>query len=85
MKFLKPKFWDEKKISLFSILLYPISLVFVLIGILRKNLIKKNSIAIPTICVGNSVQLNTNIEAESYLGSTVRWSPINFLEIRQTI
>ena len=43
MNFLKPKFWDENKISIFSILLYPISIVFLLINILRKNLIKKNS------------------------------------------
>jgi gliding motility-associated-like protein len=32
-----------------------------------------------SICVGNSVQLDTKIEAESYLGSMVSWSPINFL------
>lgn len=38
-----------------------------------------NTLNDTSICVGNSVQLNTNVVAESYLGSTVSWSPINFL------
>ncbi|MEX2590386.1 MAG: PKD domain-containing protein [Chitinophagales bacterium] len=32
-----------------------------------------------SICAGNVVQFNTNISAESYLGSTVSWSPLNYL------
>ena len=48
----KPKFWD-KKLSLFSILLIPFSLIFCLIVIIKKKLIKSNSIRVPVICVGN--------------------------------
>ncbi len=48
----KPKFWD-KKLSLFSILLIPFSLIFLLVVLIKKKLIKSNSIRVPVICVGN--------------------------------
>tara|TARA_Y100000590_G_C15703049_1_gene1007496 strand:- start:1077 stop:2003 length:927 start_codon:yes stop_codon:yes gene_type:complete len=52
MKLKKPKFWDDSKISLFSILLYPISLLFLLISFINKFKSPKNY-SIPIICVGN--------------------------------
>ncbi len=48
----KPKFWN-KKLSLFSILLIPFSLIFCLIVLIKKKLTKSNSIRVPVICVGN--------------------------------
>ena len=53
MKFLKPKFWDENKISLFSILLFPIALFIKLLHLFKIFFIKKYSCSIPVICVGN--------------------------------
>ena len=38
MNFLKPKFWDDNKISLLSILLFPISLLFKLLNFLKRSL-----------------------------------------------
>ena len=53
IKFIKPKFWDKKKISLISIVLIPISLITLLIIFLKKRLTKITSFKIPIICVGN--------------------------------
>ena len=53
MNFLKPKFWDDNKISLLSILLFPISLLFKLFNFLKCSLTKSNKSPIPVICVGN--------------------------------
>ena len=53
MNFLKPKFWDDNKISLLSILLFPISLLFKLLNFLKRSLTKSNKSPIPVICVGN--------------------------------
>ena len=50
MKLFKPKFWD-KKIGLISVLLFPLSLITVLIVFIKK--IYKNIFNIPIICVGN--------------------------------
>ena len=36
MKFLKPKFWDKKQISFFSILLLPIALLIKLLNFLNR-------------------------------------------------
>ena len=52
MKLFKPKFWD-KKIGLISVLLFPLSLITVLIVFIKKKFIKKNIFNIPIICVGN--------------------------------
>ncbi len=52
MKLYKPKFWDKKK-NFFSILLFPISLIYLCIIKLRKILISKKQFKIPIICVGN--------------------------------
>lgn len=48
----KPKFWD-KKIGLISILLFPLSLITILIIFIKKRFIKKNTFSTPIICVGN--------------------------------
>ena len=52
MKNLKPKFW-EKKNSLISLLLLPISIFLQLLIIIKKKLTHENSFKIPVICVGN--------------------------------
>ena len=53
MKFLKPKFWDKNQVTLFVILLFPISIIVKLLNFFRYLLSKKYSFAIPVICVGN--------------------------------
>ena len=52
MKIRKPKFWDFKKNTLFSILLYPVSLT-VIFFIFFKKFLKKEKFSFPIICVGN--------------------------------
>ena len=53
MNFFKPKFWDKTEFSLFSLLLYPITLMIKLFTLLKTFLTKKNQCSIPVICVGN--------------------------------
>ena len=54
MKFYKPKFWDKRNhVSLFSILLMPLSLIVILKNYYENNKIKKNFYDLKTICVGN--------------------------------
>ena len=53
MNFFKPKFWDKNKISLFSILLFPVALIIKLLFLLKNLFIKSNQCNIPIICVGN--------------------------------
>ena len=53
MKFLKPKFWDKNQVTLFAILLFPISIIVKLLNFFRYLFVKKYSFAIPVICVGN--------------------------------
>ena len=53
MIFLKPKFWDKPAISPFSVLLFPISLIFKVLSFFRRLLTKKHQFTIPVICVGN--------------------------------
>ena len=48
----KPKFWD-KQIGIVSILLLPLSLVFILLSFLKKKLTKQFIFKIPIICIGN--------------------------------
>lgn len=52
MKFNKPNFWD-KKLSLISFFLIPLSLISILIIFLKKKFKKELSFEIPIICVGN--------------------------------
>ena len=53
IKINKPKFWDEKRISFYSILLLPLTLITNFIIILRKIFAKNRKFQIPIICVGN--------------------------------
>ena len=54
MKFYKPKFWDKRDhISLFSVLLLPLSLIAIIKNYYENNKIKKNFYDLKTICVGN--------------------------------
>ena len=54
MKFYKPKFWDKRgHISLFSILLIPLSLITSIKNYYENSKIKKNFYDLKTICVGN--------------------------------
>ena len=52
MKLSKPKFWDDK-IGIYSILLFPLSLIFQFITLFRKRFSKETVFQIPIICVGN--------------------------------
>tara|TARA_B100000686_G_C16702131_1_gene924085 strand:- start:504 stop:1454 length:951 start_codon:yes stop_codon:yes gene_type:complete len=53
MRFLKPKFWDEKKLSLFSIILLPISIIIQIVIFLKENFIERRYFDVPIICIGN--------------------------------
>jgi tetraacyldisaccharide 4'-kinase len=53
MYFIKPKFWDKKKNSFLSILLYPLSIIYYLINIIRKKISIPRKFNIPIICIGN--------------------------------
>ena len=50
MKINRPLFWDQK--NLISFLLYPVSLITLLINIIKK-ITTKRSFKIKSICVGN--------------------------------
>ena len=53
MKFFKPKFWDKKQISFYSIILFPISLLIQFLNFLKNITIKTKNCSIPVICIGN--------------------------------
>ena len=53
MMLLKPKFWDYNKVSLFAILLFPITVCLKLLLYLKKIITKKNEFSLPVICIGN--------------------------------
>jgi len=53
MNFFKPKFWDRDKVSLFSVLLFPITLLIKILSFLRRSSTKSIQSSIPVICVGN--------------------------------
>ena len=52
MKIFKPDFWNKKK-SLISITLIPISCIYSFLLFLRSKLIKTENFKIPIICIGN--------------------------------
>ncbi len=52
LKLKKPKFWDNKNLSFFSIILSPLSLLTIIVNFVKKFQIKKNY-SIKTICIGN--------------------------------
>ena len=53
MKYKKPKFWDEKYFTIFSILLWPLSILYQLIFHIKKRLSHEKKFNIPIICIGN--------------------------------
>ena len=53
MKFKKPKFWDYRRVSFLSVLLYPFSLIYLLSFFLIKIFENRKKFQIPTICIGN--------------------------------
>ena len=53
MYFIKPKFWDKKNKTFLSILLYPLSIIYYLISIIKKKTTITQKFSIPIICVGN--------------------------------
>ena len=52
MKLKKPKFWDSSKFSVWVILFFPISILFLLFSYIKKLQLPKK-FPIPIICVGN--------------------------------
>jgi len=53
MNFFKPKFWDKNQISLLSVVLFPISLLFQMLSFFKRSITKIHHPSIPIICVGN--------------------------------
>lgn len=53
IKLVKPKFWDFKNASFIAILLFPISILVILIVLIKKKISKIKKFNIPIICVGN--------------------------------
>ena len=49
----KPKFWDLKKFSIWSIILYPFSIIYLILVIIIKNFKTSKKFEVPIICVGN--------------------------------
>ena len=49
----KPRFWDSEKISIYSIILYPISIIYFFILSIIKKFKKNQNFEIPIVCVGN--------------------------------
>ena len=52
MKILKPKFWNIK-LNLYSIFLFPLSLIFIILVFLKKKFSFEKKLNISVICVGN--------------------------------
>ena len=52
MKLKKPKFWDSSRFSVWAILFFPISILFLLFSFINKYKISKK-FSIPVFCVGN--------------------------------
>ena len=50
-----PKFWFKKNLSskILSVLFFPLSLLWIVIFLLKKNLIKKYKSKLKVICIGN--------------------------------
>tara|TARA_B100001029_G_C15056535_1_gene454816 strand:+ start:1130 stop:2056 length:927 start_codon:yes stop_codon:yes gene_type:complete len=53
MKIKKPKFWDRKYHTFFSLILWPLSFIYQIIVLIKKSTTNKKKFSIPTICVGN--------------------------------
>ena len=53
MKFNKPKFWNVPKISFWSIILIPLTIIFLSASFIRRILKIEKKFQIPIVCVGN--------------------------------
>ena len=53
MNFKKPKFWDYPELSVWSIILYPLSLIFLFTSLILRILKVEKKFSIPIICIGN--------------------------------
>ena len=53
MNFKKPAFWDYSGLSFFSIILYPLSILFLFFSLLVKFFKIQKRFSIPIICIGN--------------------------------
>ena len=53
IKLIKPKFWDRKKFSFTSCLIYPFSLITLIIVFIKKKFSRSRNFKVPIICVGN--------------------------------
>ena len=53
MIFFKPRFWDKKQISVYSIFLLPISIIIQFFAKIKNLTANSKKISIPVICVGN--------------------------------
>ena len=62
MNFKKPKFWDFPGLSIWSILLYPLSLLFLFASSILRILKVEKKFPIPIICIGNIYIGNVYIE-----------------------
>ena len=71
MNLIKPKFWDQNKLSLLSIIILPFTIITQAYNFLKKNKLKYKS-KIKTVCVGNI-----------YIGGTGK-TPLS-LKINQTL
>ena len=76
MKFKKPKFWDKNKLTFFAIILFPLTLITLIINKLKKKT-KIKFKNIKTICIGNiylggtgktpiSIQINNILKELKY-------------------
>ena len=52
MKLKKPKFWDNPKLSIWSILFFPFSLIYFFLSYI-KQLKRSKKFLVPVVCVGN--------------------------------
>ena len=53
MRIFKPKFWDNSKISFYSLILLPFAFLYKIIFWINKFITREQSFSIPIICVGN--------------------------------
>ena len=53
MKIIKPKFWNKKDLSIYSLILLPIAFFYQLLLIVKYYLTTKKKFSVPIICVGN--------------------------------
>ena len=53
MNFKKPKFWDYKRISIWSIILFPLTIFYRFVFLIIKILKSTREFPVPIICIGN--------------------------------